>query len=369
MADTTALAARIVKQRKRRPESIDAERVFLSTLAEANAILLEDAYLGSKSPHRARCSNGHLCAPRPNDLRQGKSLCRICSSKTRKRRPESFQAEARFRAAIDEQGATLLDPYVGSKKRHQVKCAEGHLSAPMAERVIAGGRVCRVCSGRDSDAAWRGFRARVEELGATVLEPEWKGNGLPHAVRCKEGHVSYPFPNRVAQGVGICRTCARVDPQTAERELLALLDGMGTTMLDPYRSANRRVRLRCARGHTFSTTPAAVVHDAAACRTCKGKAWDVFYVVQDDINDLIKFGITSGNGRRRLDVHARDGFDQVVRLASHLPDGVAPELERNVLAALRDVLEKPVRGREYYHVRVLPLVLDLVDNHPAISRS
>ncbi|HSE07714.1 MAG TPA: hypothetical protein VLB29_03525 [Nocardioidaceae bacterium] len=102
------------------------------------------------------------------------------------------------------------------------------------------------------------------------------------------------------------------------------------------------------------------------CRLCKGKVWDVFYVVQDDLNDVIKFGVTSGNPRPRLGDHERDGFDRVVRLHVGLPDDVAPWLERAIISALRDAREKSVRGREYYHVRALPLVLDLVDNHPAI---
>jgi hypothetical protein len=290
----------------------------------------------------------------------------IRAAKPRKRRPESLRAEAAFRSRLEELGATLLDPWLGNRTPHRVACSKGHLSTPRPGNVMQGQGICKTCAGRDPQTAQEAFRARVEELGGTVLEPTWKGIVEKHKILCAEGHVSYPCPNRVSQGVGICRTCARVDPRTAERKLLALLQEAGTTMLDPYRSANRRVRLRCAQGHTFTTTPAAVVHDAAACRTCRGKAWDVFYVVRDEINGLIKFGITSGNARRRLDTHARDGFDQVVRLAAALPTGVAPDLERNVLMALRDVREQPVRGREYYRDRALALVLDLVDNHPAV---
>src|SRR3546814_17597786 len=64
------------------------------------------------------------------------------------------------------------------------------------------------------------------------------------------------------------------------------------------------------------------------CRRCSHRAWDVFYVVQDELNDVIKFGITSGNPKQRLAVHERDGFDQVVRIHTGLPDDVAPWLER-----------------------------------------
>ncbi|MFF7824222.1 hypothetical protein ACFZCM_03265 [Streptomyces rochei] len=87
----------------------------------------------------------------------------------------------------------------------------------------------------------------------------------------------------------------------------------------------------------------------------------MFYVVADDVNDVVKFGITSGDPRPRLAVHARDGFDRVIRLFEALPGDLAPRLERAVLAALRDAREEPVRGREYFPARVLGLILDVVD--------
>jgi hypothetical protein len=141
---------------------------------------------------------------------------------------------------------------------------------------------------------------------------------------------------------------------------------LGGTLLEPYRSAAHRHGVICKVGHKTTVMPNGLRSGEGLCRFCKGKVWDVFYVVQDDINDVIKFGITSGDSRPRLGLHQREGFDQLVRLAERLPGDVAPELERNVIAALRDAREKPVRGREYYNVRALPLVLDLVDNHPAV---
>lgn len=144
------------------------------------------------------------------------------------------------------------------------------------------------------------FRARVEELGGCVLETEWLGVLKPHRIRCSAGHESTPRPTALQQGSGLCRTCG-------------------------------------------------------------GKAWDVFYVVADDINDVVKFGITSGDPRPRLGRHACDGFDSVLRLVEGLPGDLAPRLERTIRAALEDAREAPVRGREYFPAHVLPLVLDLVD--------
>ncbi|WP_146229070.1 GIY-YIG nuclease family protein [Streptomyces sp. NWU339] len=101
------------------------------------------------------------------------------------------------------------------------------------------------------------------------------------------------------------------------------------------------------------------------CRKCKGKAWDVLYVVQDEAGDVVKIGVTSGDPRDRLRRHRRSDLDQVVRLFTGLPEGVAYELEQMVLAVLRDAGEAPVRGREYFPSRVLPLVLNLIDHHPS----
>jgi hypothetical protein len=100
------------------------------------------------------------------------------------------------------------------------------------------------------------------------------------------------------------------------------------------------------------------------CRYCARKIWDAFYVVTDDTAALVKFGITTGNGRSRLNEHRRDGFDTVHRFLAALPGDTAPALERDVKAALRLAGEVPVRGLEYYRDHVTALVLDVVDHYP-----
>jgi hypothetical protein len=169
--------------------------------------------------------------------------------------------------------------------------------------VKKGQGICRLCARRDSVEAERAFRARVAELGGTVLEPEWLGSGKRHRVRCAAGHDCTPWPSAVQQGQGICRLCA-------------------------------------------------------------GKVWNVFYVVADDERGQLKFGITSGPPKQRLGDHARAGYGRVVRLLANLPGDVAPEMERSVLAALRMSGEAPVQGREHFDAAVTALVLDIVDHYP-----
>lgn len=498
MAEVTAPPARAPGPRRRRQEFLAGEKKFHERLDRLGIISL-DSYGGNKAPHRIVCPVGHSTTVRGDRVAdETREVCKTCAKEIRVGTPRStrsslsLRSEAKYMARLAEEGAIPLEPWKGSKFQHRVKCQASHVVSPKADRVIQGGGICRVCSKQDPETAWLSFRARVAELGGVVLEETWLGTGKRHKARCWKGHICYPFPGRVSQSVGICRTCAGRDPVEAERQFRTRLAGEGVVLLDRYGGANVRARFRCASGHEFDGLPSHMVRSGATlcqvcggrdpesrladfaalveaqdgtllesrwlgahekhdcmcaqghlcsprpagvasgksicricacrdphvveerfrervtelggdvlggwrtihvpvlvrcarghetspvpnhviqggglCRFCKGKAWDAFYVVQDDVNDVVKFGITSGNGRIRLALHRRGGLDRVVRLCTGLPGTDAPDLERAVLGALRDAREEPVRGREYFPVRVLPVILHLVDHHPAVRR-
>jgi hypothetical protein len=162
-----------------------------------------------------------------------------------------------------------------------------------------GGGVCVICAGKSPEVAEAAFRARLAELGAEFLEDRWLGVDAPHLIRCPQGYLTRPAPTNVDQGHGLCRYCA-------------------------------------------------------------GAEWDVLYVVTSD--EAVKFGITSGDPRKRLRIHARHGFTHVKRLATELPGTIALDTETAIRSALTLAGEKPVRGREYYAIPCLALVLDVADS-------
>ncbi|MFJ8017434.1 hypothetical protein [Streptomyces sp. NPDC096339] len=110
--------------------------------------------------------------------------------------------------------------------------------------------------------------------------------------------------------------------------------------------------------------PGSVQQGGRICRFCNGKEWDVFYVVMDEEEESLKFGITSRSPRRRLREHAKDGYTIVIELLTGLPQGAGLDIERAVKGALRLAGVQPVRGAEYFDAAALALVLDIVDNHP-----
>ncbi|MBT3161522.1 GIY-YIG nuclease family protein [Streptomyces sp. Vc74B-19] len=359
MADITATAADPAKP-KRRADSIRAEACFLARLTELGATLVEPAYLGTNRHHRVICAGGHECTARPDEVNRGRGFCRTCAGQ------DSKAAAAAFQARVEASGGVVLDDvWKGVRGRYRVRCAVGHVTTPRAQDVQSRGGICAACSKRDPRAAEARFRTLLADRGATLLDDAWRGANTRYRIRCAAGHENEVRPGNVHRG-GVCKTCSGQDSAAAEAAFRARVTELGGTLLDPWKGALAPHRVRCAAGHMANPWPTSVNKGYGICRTCAGKTWDVFYVVRDGEQGIIKFGITSGDPRPRLRDHAVDGFTQVVRLHRNLPDEVAPGLERTVLAALRDAREMPVRGREYFWDRTLQLVLDLVDNHPRI---
>src|SRR6266568_8558900 len=100
------------------------------------------------------------------------------------RNARSLAAEAAFRERLEELGASLLEPeWLGSKAKHRAICASGHECTPTPHYVRGGDGICRACGGNDPAYAEVQFRARLLELGAELLEPTWLGARAKHQIR------------------------------------------------------------------------------------------------------------------------------------------------------------------------------------------
>lgn len=341
-------------------DSLESERAFRARVAELGGTVLEPIWLGSTRPHRVRCAVGHESAPRPAHVQKGTGICRKCAGQ------DSKAAEAAFRARVAALGGTVLEQtWLGSDRPHRVLCAAGHECTPRPGHVRKGVGICRTCAGQDSAEVERAFRARVAELGGIVLDQVWLGSDQPHRVRCSVGHESTPRPSKVQQGGGICRTCAGRDPSESWRAFRERVATLGGVVLEQtWLGVHRPHRVRCPVGHEVESFPSTVQQGNGICRVCAGKAWDAFYVVADDEEDRVKFGITSGDPRPRLKNHKRAGYSRVVRQLVGLPGNVALEMERAVRATLLLARKKPVQGREYFDAAAMAVILDVVDNYP-----
>ncbi|MBT3161524.1 hypothetical protein HTV80_00145 [Streptomyces sp. Vc74B-19] len=297
------------------------------------------------------------------------TACQACGKEKAARTKREAKAIG-FAELLAQHGATLIeDGYKGAHHRHRIVCASGHETVTTHTHLQQGGRPCRACARQDPKVAEAAFRARVASLGGTVVGA-YVNNRTPVKLLCSEGHECQPRPGNVMLRSGFCRICAQQDSETARLAFQRRLKELRVTLVDTnWRGSFERYKAVCAAGHECFPLPSFVAQGGGPCRFCKGQIFDVFYVVRDGLRAVIKFGITSGNGRSRLRVHERDGFDDVVRLHIGLPGETAPQLERNIMATLDAARVPPVRGREYFPEAALPIVLDLVDNHPALRRT
>jgi hypothetical protein len=275
----------------------------------------------------------------------------------------SAASEAAFRVRLKGAGATLLEPaWLGVDAPHRIRCRAGHEVSPTPTNVKRGGEVCRTCAHRDTAAAETGYRAHLDAIGATAMWSEWRGGHKAHHVRCAAGHDCYPLWINVQRGTGICRACARQDPAISERAFRELLASLGADLVGDYANARRPVQVRCAAGHDCYPTPDNVRRGQGVCSFCANRIWDAFYVVAHVSEPRVKFGITSGKAKARLYQHRRAGYATIHLLRTGLPGQAARHTENTVRAALDDAGEHPIKGREYFDVSCLGLILDVAEH-------
>lgn len=334
---------------------LESFQKFSARLAALGATLLESHWLGSAAKHRIRCANGHECSPKPNSVNNGRGVCLICSGK------DPATAEQNFRDAMAKLGGVVLGSYVNNKIKVLTRCANGHECFPTPHNVNKGNGICRACVDRDPVLAEQKFRAAVAKLGGTVIG-SYVDNGTKVHIQCANGHECFPIPNSVSRGQGICLVCAGKDPTTAERKFRDAVTKLGGTVLGPYVNNATKVHVRCANGHDCFPKPHSVNSGSGICRYCSGMTWDIFYLVHNQKTRTLKFGITSGDPRGRLSVHARNGFTEIIRLHEKLEGNTAHDLELSLKRHIPAVGIPPIDGHlEYFPDSAMGAVLDMVD--------
>lgn len=319
-------------------------------------MVVEPVWLGRQFAHRVICGVGHEASPRPDHVFAGKGICRACAGK------DPGQAWKQFRERVAAAGGQVIEPaWLGNNTPHRIACSAGHAIAVWPSTTRRQRSICRVCSGHDAEAASETFYGIAAEQGWRVVEPRWLGTKAKHRIVCAEGHETRAVPNSVQQGHVVCPTCAGKD-QAAQMEAfrIRVAEQGGQVVEARWMGSQARHRVVCAVGHEVSPTPTYVQQGGGICRLCRGRFWDVFYVVTSAKLCRVKFGITSQDPRRRVATHRLAGYETVVRTIVQLSD--ASVLEQAVLGTLKLAGAIPAQGREYHDIAALPMILDVVDH-------
>ncbi|WP_405845750.1 hypothetical protein [Streptomyces sp. NBC_01518] len=269
----------------------------------------------------------------------------------------------------------LLDPWM---KHMAVPGATNLAAFPMALEE------CEHCARkRWEEAAHASFAAYAIETDLRILADATSANGYPgKEVRCLHGHeftitaMDPRTPGRVPEGnygfttgpEGIgdpCVTCLSISQTPKLVEFRRRAREQSVMVLDPLSDRIlQTVRLCCIAGHLTSVIINAGLKRELLCARCSGAGIrpepTVYYVVTDGA--MVKPGISSGDGRGRLDTHRSEhGLGQVRRLIVDLPVGAARDVERHVLDCLAGQDIRPVMGSEYFDAAHIGRVLELAD--------
>jgi hypothetical protein len=198
------------------------------------------------------------------------------------------------------------------------------LCRPWPSYISTGGGICATCSGRIRGLSEPQYRQRVTEPGGTILG-DYVNTHTPVLVRCPEGRENRVIPKHVLKGVGICSTCKGNAPGISEPRFREAVINRRGEVLGSYVNATTSVLVRCSEGNEVRVQPNNVLSGQGICRVCRGRTWDVFYTVADDVFELLKFGVTSGDARARLRNHRLAGFEQPVRSDPEASAGPSPE--------------------------------------------
>ncbi len=248
---------------------------FLQRLRDAAAAIghecLDTVWRGATGTYRFRCGQGHewtRCTPGRfgTDHAVQCTACVAGVASLARRADKLVEIRA---AAVARGGACLTETYPGDDAPLQLRCAQGHEWQTPGSSLSRGTwcpRCARIEGGRQTrlqDGLKRLQQAAAKQ-GGTLLSETYHGSRQRYAVRCAAGHEWEARGSLLMNG-NWCRTCVS-HAAGLKRRLANGLEALreaaraqgGECLATVYEGAAHRYLLRCAQGHEWENTGAAL---------------------------------------------------------------------------------------------------------------
>jgi hypothetical protein len=120
------------------------------------------------------------------------------------------------------------------------------------------------------------FTTKVEKLNGKVRGEYIKSN-IGILCTCKNGHMCNPIPNKIQQGQGICKICAKNDPKTAKQNFITTIEvKLGGKVLGEYQGKDINVKCICKNGHICNPRPNDIRQGCGMCNHCSRSGGEIF---------------------------------------------------------------------------------------------
>lgn len=183
------------------------------------------------------------------------------------------QAMKRFIKRISELGGQVIGEYKGSTIPVLCVCSKGHKCNPSPNNICRKRGMCQVCAGQDFETAKQNFINNIQELGGQVIG-EYVGAKIPIVCKCSSGHKCNPTPTSIQQGQGMCKICAKNDPETSKQNFIKKIQELGGQVIGEYKKNDIPIECICSKGHKCNPRPCTIQQGQGMCRICVGQDFE-----------------------------------------------------------------------------------------------
>jgi hypothetical protein len=223
---------------------------------DAGITLVSRRWLGNEAQHKFRCAQGHQWE-RSGLTALANMACPHCT-KGRPRqaslRPDGLKQLQS--AATKRGGECLSQEYLGLLRKHQFRCAEGHVWQALGDSILKG-LWCPRCGHKLGDRAiWQEdglarLHAAAASKGGECLANEFKGGKAYYRFRCSKGHEWETRGQHVIERTW-CKVCNVIADRLGIDEARHMANERGGQCLsNEYVNSRQKLHWLCHRGHSW----------------------------------------------------------------------------------------------------------------------
>ena len=158
----------------------------------------------------------------------------------------------KFKKLVIGEGYELLNEYVNSKVKVKIKCPEGHIWET-TPNIFQQGHRCPKCAGLCPIQAKEKFIQTLDQEGYKLIGV-YKSALKKVKLKCKKGHEYNVTPNSFKNG-SRCPKCSNHCPIQAKEQFIKILSRFGYILLSEYNGTKINVKLKCNKGHIYTVKP------------------------------------------------------------------------------------------------------------------
>ncbi len=177
------------------------------------------------------------------------------------------QATEQFIKLLFEESYELLSEYKGALKKVKIRCNKGHEYSVTPNSFKTGYR-CPKCSNKCPIQAKEQFIELLDQEGYKLLS-KYINIKTKVKIRCNKGHeYSSATPNDFKKG-NRCPKCSNKCPIQAKEQFIELLAQEGYKPLSEYKGILKKIKIKCPKGHIYEVKPSSF-KNGSRCPRCAG---------------------------------------------------------------------------------------------------